>query len=205
MKVIKNEFNLSCRRQNKKVLSGRKEMVKMKKFLKGIRSKQVLVGVLAVMVIAAGYYRVSENRENQPVTSETLPVDVQNETEKNEASEKKVSVEDESYFSRARYERDCMRSETVEVLAVSSVENEDGEKLKEKINEHEKNAENENAIESSVKAKGFEDCVAFVDEEGVKVVVKAKKLDAAAVREIKNIIVEKTGKSPTEIKISNKE
>jgi len=156
---------------------------------------------LAVMVIAAGYYRFSDNREIYPVTSDTLPI----EEKKAETTSTEKTSQDKDYFARARYERDCARSETVEILSVSSVSNEDAENLKEKIAEHEKNAGNETAIENSVKTKGYEDCVAFVDETGVKVIVKASKLDAEGVEAIKNIIIGQTGASPTEIKISSKE
>lgn len=167
----------------------------MKKFLKGVRGKQVLVSVLAIMVIAAGYYRwASEREKSTMVTNEVLPVDV----------EQNATTEDNDYFARARYERDCARSESIELLSVSTSSNEEKSALDEKIALQIKDAENEAIIETMVMAEGYSDCVAFVDEEGVKVIVKAENLDAEKVSEIKNIIVKQTGEKPTKIKVSNK-
>ena len=171
----------------------------MKKFLKGIRSKQLLVGVLALSVIAAGYYRFAVEKEVSPVTSETLPVE---EVKTSEKVAKENVFDDADYFARAKYERDCMRSENIEILSVSTVGNDNVEVLEKKIAEHEQNGKHEIAIEDSVKAKGYADCVAFVGDEGVQVIVKTETLDASGVDDIKNIIISHTGVNPTEIKVS---
>ena len=183
----------------KKDLCGRRENHIMKKFLKGIRSKQLLVGVLALSVIAAGYYRFAVEKEVSPVTSETLPVE---EVKTSEKVAKENVFDDADYFARAKYERDCMRSENIEILSVSTVGNDNVEVLEKKIAEHEQNGKHEIAIEDSVKAKGYADCVAFVGDEGVQVIVKTETLDASGVDDIKNIIISHTGVNPTEIKVS---
>ncbi|MBO5955238.1 MAG: SpoIIIAH-like family protein [Clostridia bacterium] len=172
-------------------------MKKVSKFFRGIRGKQILVSGLAVMVIAAGYYRwMGGNSQSVPVTNDALPQEEKN-TE--------IAVtEDLDYFARARYERDCARSEAVELLSVSSILKENGTALKDKIESHAKNAESEATIENMVKSKGYDDCVAFIDEDGVRVVVKAKTLEASGVSKIKDIVVEQTGASPTKIRISSK-
>ncbi len=174
----------------------------MKKFFKGIRGKQVLVSLLAIMVIAAGYYRwtVDRNGGTVPVMGELLPAE--------EQSAITEEVQESDYFAKARYERDCARSEAVELLTVAAVSKDgDTENIglnNQKIEQYAESAENETAIENMVKSKGYDDCVAFVDDTGVRVVVKAEKLDAAGVAKIKDIIVNQTGAKPTEIKISNK-
>ncbi len=174
----------------------------MKKFLKGIRGKQVLVSLLAIMVIAAGYYRftVDKNDLTLPVTGDILPVEEQTETT--------GSVEDTDYFAKARYERDCARSEAVEMLMVAAVSKDGNAESvglnNQKIEQYAKSAENETAIENMVKSKGYDDCVAFVDDAGVRVIVKAEQLDSVGVAKIKDIIVDQTGAKPTEIKISSK-
>ena len=53
--------------------------------------------------------------------------------------------------------------------------------------------ESEANIETLVKAKGFADCLAIVDTDSVKVVVKTQGLDAEQAAQIKNIILEETG------------
>ena len=175
-------------------------MKKINKFFKGIRGKQLLVSVLAVMVIASGYFRFANGgEETVTVSNEVLPIE-----EKQAAEETAGTTEDKNYFARARYERDCARSESVELLTVSAIDGESSTALDEKISLYAQNANNETAIENLVLAKGFDDCVAFVDEEGVSVIVKAEELDAASVSKIKDIIIGQTGVMATKIKISCK-
>ena len=170
----------------------------MKKFFKGIRGKQLLVSVLAVMVIAAGYYLWSvEQNESLTVTNEVLPIEEQEDKEK--------GTVDEDYFSRARYERDCTRSEAVEILTVSAISGEASAETNAKIEQYAQSAEKESVIENMIMAKGYADCVAFVDEESVSVVVKAKTLDKSGVSKIKDIVVGQTGMKATQIKISSKQ
>ncbi len=176
-------------------------MKNIKKFFKGVRGKQLLVSVLAVMVIASGYFRFTMGgEETVTVSNEVLPVE-----EKQALDETADSADDTNYFARARYERDCARSEAVELLSVSAIDGEKSTALDEKIALYAQNANNETAIENLVMAKGFDDCVAFVDEEGVSVVVKSAKLDSASVSKIKDIIIDQTGVMATKIKISCKE
>ena len=52
--------------------------------------------------------------------------------------------------------------------------------------------ESEANIETLVKAKGFEDCLAIVSDDSVKVVVKTEGLNAEQAAQIKNIILEET-------------
>lgn len=49
--------------------------------------------------------------------------------------------------------------------------------------------ESEGTIESLVKAQGFEDCVAYLDGETAKVVIKTNGLDKAQAAAIKEIIM----------------
>jgi len=175
-------------------------MKNIKKFFKGVRGKQLLVSALAGKVIASGYFRFTMGGdETVTVSNEVLPIE-----EKQALNETAGSENDANYFARARYERDCARSEAVELLSVSAIDGEKSTALDEKIALYAQNANSETAIENLVLAKGFDDCVAFVDEEGVSVVVKAEKLDSASVAKIKDIIIDQTGVMATKIKISCK-
>ena len=64
---------------------------------------------------------------------------------------------------------------------------------------------NENALETGVKSKGFEDCFAQVSDSGVSVVVKGGNLDSASVAQIKDIIIAETGVAASQIKISSEQ
>jgi len=180
----------------------------MKGFLKSVRSKQILIAGLAVLVAVAGYYRWTVEQNPDSVTVMNNSVLVQPEDEnitENTESENEYT----DYFAKARYERDCARTEAAELLAVSvqgdDVNSEQGQKNSDKLAQYAKNTEDETTIENMVIAKGYSDCVAFVDNDGVRVVVKTDELNAEGVAQIKDIVIEQTGVKATAIKISSKE
>lgn len=180
----------------------------MKKFLKGVRGKQILVSGLAVLVMIAGYYRwsIDKNVDTVAVMNNGQP----NETEIAKIETPSTDTEENGdYFARARYERDCARSEAAELLKVSTTDGKSSEEIdaknRERLEKSAKNMEDETAIENMVIAKGYSDCVAFVDDSGVRVVVKSDSLEAEGVAQIKDIIIEQTGAKATEIKISTKQ
>ncbi len=179
----------------------------MKKYLKGIRGKQVLVAGLCVLVMVAGFYRwtVMQNPDSVAVMNNAEPKN--SDAEPISAEENQAGATD--YFAMARYERDCARSEAAELLKVSNTDSENSEELAAKnielLEMFAKNMEKETAIENMVIAKGYRDCVAFVDDTGVRVVVKSDSLEAEGVAQIKDIVVEQTGAKATNIKISTKQ
>ena len=64
--------------------------------------------------------------------------------------------------------------------------------------------QNEKNIETLVKAKGFEECVAVISEDAVSVIVKAESLQANEAAQILTIVYETTGISPEKVSIINK-
>ena len=180
----------------------------MKKFLTGIRGKQILVSGLVVLVVIAGYYRWTVDKNNSALAVMNADEIIKNETEKIDEGDKEGSEIDD-YFARARYERDFARSEAAELLAVSASDSGNSAELmakaQEKIETTAKNMESETAIENMVIAKGYSDCIAFVDDTGARVIVKSDSLKSQDVAQIKDIVIEKTGFKATEIKISTKQ
>ena len=78
-------------------------------------------------------------------------------------------------------------------LKDAELTDEDKELATAKALEVSRQMESEANIETLVKAKGFADCLAIVDTDSVKVVVKTQGLDAEQAAQIKNIILEETG------------
>ena len=68
-----------------------------------------------------------------------------------------------------------------------------------------KTVETEANIESLIKAKGFEECVAVVDNGIANVIVKAEPLLPVQVAQIKEIVFEQAGITPDNIKIIQKD
>lgn len=183
----------------------------MKKFITGIRGKQLLAAGLSVLVIVAGFYRWTQEKNGGAVTvmNDTPIADGQVEKIPQDDTNTEETAETTDYFAKARYERDCARSEAAELLSVSADGSESSEEIAAKNREiletYAKNMERETAIENMVIAKGYQDCVAFVDDSGVRVVVKSDALHAEGVARIKDIVIEQTGAKATDIKISAKQ
>ena len=102
----------------------------------------------------------------------------------------------DEYFVSARLERKKARDEAVETLANTlkdaDVSDEEKELATSKAIAVSKQIEQENKIETLVKAKGFTECLAFVDDETVRMVVKTEGLTAEQAAQIKNIVIEET-------------
>lgn len=101
------------------------------------------------------------------------------------------------YFASARLERRKARDEAIETLAqtLGADEMTDSEKelAAEKALQVSAQIESENKIETLVKAKGFTECLAYVDDGSARVIVQTEGLTAETANQIKNIIVEETG------------
>lgn len=113
---------------------------------------------------------------------------------------------DVNILSRSRQDRDKLRGETMDKWKEISSNKDASESAKKqaednivKLTEY---SENENTIETNVKAKGFDDCFAQVGESGVTLVVKGGSLDSASVAQLKDIIIAETGVAASQIKIS---
>jgi stage III sporulation protein AH len=111
-----------------------------------------------------------------------------------------------NYFSTARLAReqtdaqaDDLLSTLVSNTALTTAEQQSAESEIEAIND---NAANEGTIESSVKEKGFEDCVAYINNGIVNVVVKLKSgytLSDSDVEQIEGIVTQRAQASADNI------
>ena len=195
MKIIKfytKYINGEGMKTMKKLTDGKKTAAKSKK--RSMKSRQILVGALAVMVVLAGYYRYSLSTTEQGA-DETVPVI------------STAKAEKENYFASARKERDSARSQAEDLLKeIAESEDSTADAKADANNKLKISAENikaEGEIESFVKAKGYEDCIAFVEEDEVRVIVKADKLESDKVAQISDIVVSKTNFKPSQVVISN--
>lgn len=169
---------------------------------KNIKGKQILLSGLIALVLVAGYYRWTVNK-----TDEVMPVSVDTLSEENVGGEKTFSNKAD-FFEKSKYDRDYARSEAIALLNQISEENiseEERKKNQEEVSKNVEKTQTETAIESLIISKGFENCVAFVDDNGISVVVKAEKLDSKSANQIKDIILSQSNFKAHQIKISNKE
>lgn len=163
------------------------------KFNMILGKKQIILASLVLVLGVAIYlnYTFSEGVPGYDITTSTSVED-----ERTYGEAKLTDVKPDEYFASARVERKKARDESVETLAttLSSPDLTEDEKeiAASKALEVSGYIESENKIETLVKAKGFEECLAFVDKEKVKVIVKTEGLTPEQATQIKNIIVEET-------------
>ena len=116
--------------------------------------------------------------------------------------------EKNDYFTSTALSRQQSRDEAIDVLKLVTENEEASEEAKaeaaEKISQIAVDIQNEANIETLVKAKGFEDCVAIISDGAASVIVKAEALQANEAAQILAIVYETTGISPENISIVNK-
>ena len=118
------------------------------------------------------------------------------------------NANEENYFTATALNRQQSRDEAIDVLKLVSESNESTEEAKAdanaKIAKIATDMQNENNIETLVKAKGFEECVAIISDNSVSVIVSADELQAAEAAQILAIVYDTTGISPENVSIINK-
>ena len=118
------------------------------------------------------------------------------------------ATEEQNYFTSTALDRKEARDEAIDVLKlVSESEEASAEARAEaaaKISQIAVDIQNEANIETLVKAKGFEECVAVISDGAVSVIVSAESLKAAETAQILAIVYETTGVTPDKVSIINK-
>ncbi len=116
---------------------------------------------------------------------------------------------EQDYFTSTALDRKEARDEAIDVLKLVTESEESSEEAKaeaaDKISKIAVDIQNEANIETLVKAKGFEECVAIISEDAVSVIVSADALQAAEAAQILTIVYETTGISPEKVSIINKQ
>lgn len=111
------------------------------------------------------------------------------------------------YFDTARLNRQESRDNAVSLLQQAAAdENADQNTINDANQQMQQIADNtvtESTIENLVMAKGYEDCVAFVNENSVSVVVSKteKGLENSDIAKVTDIVMEETGLTADKIKI----
>ncbi len=179
---------------------------KLKKFFTSPAAKSIVVASTALVIGLAVYlnYRWfydpssslgygDNNMENNYSDSESTGGD---------------ATGKQDYFTATALDRQEARDEAIDVLKLVCDSDEASDEAKAeasaKISQIAVDIQNEANIESLVKAKGFEDCVAVISEGSVSVIVSAESLQASQTAQILTIVYETTGISPDKVSIINK-
>ena len=187
------------------------------------RGKQILLLGLVALVISAGYYRWTIEREELassiPTANEALPVEADggdnkgDENKDNNVTEQKSDnnqndnggTQNED-IAKLRKDRDSARSASVEEWKkLKSDEKSSQESRKDaenKIKQATESADAERRVETQIKAKGYDDCFAYISENGISVTVKGGQIDGSKVAAMNDIIVTETHIPVKNIKIN---
>ncbi len=182
------------------------------KNIKSILNRKTTVLAACVVIIAiAGYIniRFSNPSENLPEINTLDEMSAQSGTVSSQSDGEEVQVEtNEDYFALAVINRERVRDEAIEMLkdvadseiTDVSAKNEAYADMTRMANE----IANEANIESLVKAKGFEECVAVISSENANIIVQTDGLSINEVAQIKEIVYLECGVLPDNIKIIEK-
>ncbi len=176
--------------------------------------KQIILASLVTILGIAVYlnYVFSDTGNADLLTAGTLTASSDS-TEKQEetygqaqltSASAETTLSEEDYFTSARLSRRKARDEAIETLAqtLGAGESDDEKEMAaEKALAVSAQIESENKIETLVKAKGFTECLAYLDGSSARVVVKTEGLTAETANQIKNIILEETGLAAENISV----
>ena len=146
------------------------------------------------------------NMQNENTVSSNT---VSNNTVENTVEQTNASTTNEDdYFTSSKLERDKMYSQMIEsyqkLLESSSISQEQKAISEQEIT---KINQTKNAImiaENLISTKGFSNCVIFVNDQSVSVIIKAKELSQEEIAQIQNIIARELKVEIENIHISNK-
>lgn len=201
----------------------------MKKVLK---RNQIVISVIAVMLIAAGYMNYTTNIKQTLDTAaltdsekyaglgdatlvSSSNVDEENKIEENKIEENQVQTsvkadEDQElqYFAESRLEREKMYSQMIEsyqkILQNTAISEAQREIAQ---NEIKKINDIKNSImiaENLIKNKGIKDVIIFINGESVNIIVKANDLSQEQIAQVQNIVTRELKVEIENIHISKK-
>lgn len=149
---------------------------------------------------------VEENTENQEQT--TSQEEVINKEEITENTEVLETVQEDTYFTTSKLDRENIYSQTLETYQeIYNNTNSTAEQKSNAIQEIAKINKQRNAImiaENLCLAKGFENIVIFANGNSISVIVKAENLEADKIAQIQNIVSRELEVGAENINISTK-
>lgn len=191
---------------------------------KNIKSNQIILFVVALMLVSAGY--LSYSMRGTPVSSNIVSenevssigdarlVSSNNIIDSNSVNEVSVATSSSSssrtddYFASSRLGRDTMYSQMIEsyqnLLDNQNVSEEQKTVATQEITEINNTQNSIMICENLIKTKGISDVVIFVNDKSINVIVKADTLEQDTIAQIQNIIAREMNAEIENIHISNK-
>lgn len=182
-----------------------------------LKRKEVLIGSLIMLILVAAFINFNYSEQTQDPQAQTASVQQEqtNESpaEADETARKMGEAQyvssnvsaDTDYFAQAKMNKESARSKSVELLnAMINNENTDAESKKQAQEDMLKLAaasDKEASCENLIKAKGFSECVVYINGDSLNVTVKSQGLSVADAAKIQEIASSQTGISIKNVKI----
>ncbi len=172
-----------------------------------LKKKQIVLGALVVLLVAAVYtnYRFFNNTKETAETDNPLNAELVSNMDEDSIMGGTVTLS-ESFFTDYRIEREQTRSENIETLE-EIVESEDAST--ETINAANLElvaivqlSEQELLLENLIKSKGYDDCIVFIHQGYVNVIVDAEEITQQQAVQIQDIVASECGVDLSKITIA---
>ena len=194
-------------------------------YMKVFKGNQIIIFVLALMLITAGYLStinqndklmVSANSVENVYNDNTLGdatlvnggAIVNNDDLSNSIKETNANKAEDEYFASSKLEREKMYSQQIEsyqkMIDSTTISNEQKAIAENEIKRINDEKNSIMIIENLIKTKGFENVVLFINGDSINAVLKAEKLNTQEIAQIQNIISRELNVDINNIHISNK-
>lgn len=177
---------------------------KLKKFFSSKTAKSIAIFTMVILIGVAVY--VNYRLFYDPTSS--MGFGENNMQDNADSSQTAGTNADNDYFTTTALNRQQSRDEAIDVLKLVTESEEASAEAKAeanaKIAKIATDIQNETNIETLVKAKGFEECVAVISDNAVSVIVSCEQLQAAEAAQILAIVYDTTGIEPENVSIINK-
>lgn len=181
----------------------------MKRLNMIIGKKQLVIASLAVVLGAAAAINIAiqTGKKDGVQPSQQVGGSSYGETAlvSKDLSSGSASSSADAYFASARLEKQQARDEAAQVLAVMYQGGDMTGGELETVAQNAKNLsatiESENAVETILKAQGFEDALCYISDKGANIIVKTSGLDAVGAAKIKSALLSEVEVSSDKITI----
>ena len=183
------------------------------KNIKNLKSKQIVIIALVVLIAAAVYIQYGYNPVGESGTGDVTSITNALNTPGNSGDRKlgeavAVSKETNDYFAQAKIDKESTRSKNVDAIKEVAQDSGADKDIKTQANQQllniTSNSEQEMKIETLVKEKGYQDVLVYIGDEGTAdVIVKTPSLNASQTAQIYDIVMRYAKISGEKLSVKN--
>lgn len=169
--------------------------------------------VMCLVILGSANYIYSRNKNDIPDIPDDKQTSIGSSDDNNAASsdngeDNAQTSAQQDYFDAYRANRQSIRDMEMKYVQTISANDNADEEVKKEAEQRLLNIaslmERELKLENLIKAKGFADAIAFVEEGAVNIVIKANEITTAQATKILKIVVDETGESAQNVTIITK-